>query len=133
MNNRKVALLSVIVMGVFALSAIGNAAQFSHTSGQAVVENFSLVVETNVGNRRRESFALYLRQALAPLGIDVEVLGKPFNQFVGDLLHFTDTEWDIAIVGFVGGSPFAPSYVDLYSCRGGFFGVLTYQLCDDVW
>jgi hypothetical protein len=132
MNNRKVALLSVMVMGVFVLSALGNSAMYSNTTAQAIVTNFDLVVETNVGNRRRESFALYLRQALTPLGIDVEVLGKPFNQFVGDLLRFTANVWDISIVGFVGGSPYAPDFTDLYAC-GGFFGTLTYALCDPFW
>lgn len=131
MKNKKVAMLSLMVVGVFVLSSFGIASQ--NAANAQIVTNFELIVETNTGNRRRESFALYLRQALAPLGIDVQVLGKPFNQFVGDLLHFTDQDWDISIVGFSGGSPFAPGYVDLYACRGGFFGVLTYQLCEDTW
>ncbi len=131
-KNKKVAMLSVVLIGAFVLSSFGNVALIAPTSGQTVT-NFELIVETNTGNRRRESFALYLKQALAPLGIDVTIIGKPFSQFVGDLLHFTGATWDISIVGFVGGSPFAPSFVDLYACDGGFFGVLTYQVCEDSW
>jgi len=131
-KNKKVAMLSFVLIGAFMLSSFGNVAIIAPANGQ-IVTNFQLVVETNTGNRRRESFALYLKQVLAPFGIDVTVIGKPFNQFVGDLLHFTGATWDIAIVGFSGGSPFAPGFVDLYACDGGFFGVLTYQLCDPAW
>lgn len=129
--KKKTALLSMLIVSVFIISSFGNVAMIAPTSGATT--NFTLIVETNVGNRRRESYALYLKQTLAELNIEVTVLGKPFNQFVGDLLHLTGNDWDISIVGFTGGSPLAPDFVDLYACDGGFFGVLTYQLCEDTW
>lgn len=131
MKHRKLMLLSVLVMGTFFLSSFGNATIVSQSVGQGVV-NFSMVVETNVGNRRRESFAYYLQQALAELGIDVKVVGKPFSQFVGDLLFASPKPYGIGIVGFVGGSVIAPDFYDLYHSEG-FFGDLTYQLSSEEW
>ncbi len=124
-------LLSFLIMGAFFLSSFGNASIYSQTVAQGVV-NFEMVVETNVGNRRRESFAYYLQQALAPLGIDVKVVGKPFSQFVGDLLFVSPKPYGIGIVGFVGGSVIAPDFYDLYHSQG-FFGDLLYQLASDEW
>ena len=134
MKNKKLALMSAIMIGTFILGAFGTATTYSPADAQGLV-NFSIVVETNVGNRLRESIAYYLQQALAPLGIDVQVRGVPFSQFVGDLLFADPKPYDIGIVGFAGGSVFAPDWVDLYVSDPaiGFFGPLTYQLNSPVW
>ncbi len=132
MKHKKLTLLSALIIGTFVLSTFGNAALFAETSG-AIVTNFTIKVETNVGNRRRQSFAYYLVKALAPLGINVEVVGKQWGSFVGDLLGDVGSKkYDIAIVGFSGGSVIAPDFVSLYT-SGGFFGANTYQLGTKAW
>jgi hypothetical protein len=117
--------LAFAVIGIFMLSVQG------HVSTQAqvsVTTNFELSLFTQSGSRIRESYALYVKQALVPLGIDVTVIAKPFGQFVGDLLHLsTGTPWDLSIVSFTGGQ--IPSFEGIYNTES-FFGDLFYQLTD---
>ncbi|MCY3412684.1 MAG: hypothetical protein INQ03_13685 [Candidatus Heimdallarchaeota archaeon] len=58
------------------------------TSQSTYIEtNFELYYYCAAGERTTESYALYIKQALAPLGIDVRIYAKPFGQFVADLVH----------------------------------------------
>jgi hypothetical protein len=123
MKNRN-SILAFVVIGIFLLSSTG---QVSTISAQVDFEtNFELSLFTQSGSRIRESYALYVKQALVPLGIDVTVIAKPFGQFVGDLLHLsTGTTWDLAIVSFTGGQ--LPDFEGIYNTES-FFGDLFYQL-----
>ncbi|MCY3412200.1 MAG: hypothetical protein INQ03_11255 [Candidatus Heimdallarchaeota archaeon] len=58
--------------------------------GYEIIEtNFELYYYTESGIRETESYALYIKQALAPLGIEVRIFAKPWGQFVSELPHTT--------------------------------------------
>lgn len=125
MKNRNT-ILAFLVIGIFFLSVNGHVGTVA--AQNEVQENFSLSLFTNSGNRLRESYALYIKQAVVPLGINIDVIAKPFGQFVGDLLHLSTGEpWDLAIVGFTGG--LMPDFQGIYD-TDSFFGCLFYQLCE---
>lgn len=132
--NKKNTTLSLLVIGIFFLSAVGTAPP-AIGQGDFIKPNFDLWFYTNVGNTRREAFGFYLKQAVAPLGINLKVIAKPWNQFVGDLLHFTtSTPYDIALVGFSGGSPnFDIGWRYHSECAKTSYGCLTYQLDNTEW
>ena len=110
MNRTKT--FAFLTIAIFFFSVNGYVNQVAAQESQ-LEENFELLLMTNAGNRIRESYAFFIKQAVAPLGIDVEVLAKPFGQFVGDLLHIsTGQPFDLAIVGFAGGGRFA-FYVEI--------------------
>jgi ABC-type transport system substrate-binding protein len=119
------------VIGLFFFS-VGGTVQTA--SGQQTVKtNFELLLMTNAGNRIRESYAFFVKQAVAPLGIDVEILAKPFGQFVGDLLHIsTGQPFDLAIIGFSGGGP-TPGFKWKFHSVETSFGIDMYQLNNPAW
>jgi hypothetical protein len=130
MNRTKT--FAFLTIAIFALSVNGYVSQVSAQSS-TLEENFELLLMTNAGNRIRESYAFYIKQAVAPLGIDVEVLAKPFGQFVGDLLHIsTGQPFDLAIVGFAGGGP-VPDFMWKFHSTRTSFGQLMYQLNNPDW
>ncbi|MCE7733860.1 MAG: hypothetical protein GPJ54_03210 [Candidatus Heimdallarchaeota archaeon] len=92
--------------------------------------NFELAFFLTSGNRRDESYGLYIKQALAPLGIDVNIFAKPLGQFVGDLVHLTSTgkTWDLSTFGFISDKP-TPDLSWVYHSEG-FGGSKIMQLGD---
>ncbi|MCE7733856.1 MAG: hypothetical protein GPJ54_03190 [Candidatus Heimdallarchaeota archaeon] len=48
--------------------------------------NFELRLNILIGSRLFESFALYTKQALTPLGIDLKLYGKPYDLHIADIL-----------------------------------------------
>jgi hypothetical protein len=123
-----------VIAILFVFSPIGLANTFKINNdfqNQSVVVNFELVILINDGNYRRMEIAQYLRNALAPLGIDVEVLSVPFSTFTNYLLRL-EGHWDIAIVGFSGGSRISPNFQERYSCNG-FYGNNMLELCHQDW
>ena len=111
---------------------LGSTFVLLNSNAQSQEANFTIVIETNLGNARREAYAYYLATVLPYLGINVELRFLPFSQFVGDLLFVSPKPYGIGIVGFVGGSVIAPDFYDLYHSQG-FFGDLLYQLASDEW
>ncbi|MCE7733859.1 MAG: hypothetical protein GPJ54_03205 [Candidatus Heimdallarchaeota archaeon] len=67
-----------------------------------VTTNFELSFLIRSGSRIDESYALYIKQALAPLSIDVKIWAKPWGQFVGDLKNSTlnGKPFDLTTTGF---------------------------------
>jgi len=130
MNRTKT--FAFLTIAIFFLSVNGYVSQVAAQESQ-LEENFELLLMTNAGNRIRESYAFFIKQAVAPLGIDVEVLAKPFGQFVGDLLHIsTGQPFDLAIVGFAGGGP-VPDFMWKFHSTRTSFGQLMYQLNNPDW
>ncbi len=124
MKNKSLAIGIVLV---FILSING---QVQTVSGQSqfIETNFELWYYTEAGSRTTESYALYIKQALAPLGIDVKIVAKPFGQFVGDLLHYTTGHpFDLTHIRFVGGGP-TPGFMWQYHSTRTSFGQSMYQL-----
>jgi len=131
MNLRRNHILAFAIIGIFLLSSSGHVA--SVAAQDDVETNFQLLLMTNAGNRIRESYAFFIKQAVAPLGIDVQVLAKPFGQFVGDLLHLsTGQPFDLAIIGFSGGGPY-PDFMWKFHSTQTSFGQLMYQLDNKNW
>jgi hypothetical protein len=132
--KHKNTILALAIVGVFFLS-IGGAVQTqaSVMPDASIEKNFSLLLMTNAGNRIRESYAFFIKQSVAPLGIDVEILAKPFGQFVGDLLHVSSGQpFDLAIIGFSGGGP-TPGFMWKFHSTQTSFGQDMYQLNDPAW
>ncbi|MCE7733892.1 MAG: hypothetical protein GPJ54_03370 [Candidatus Heimdallarchaeota archaeon] len=92
--------------------------------------NFELLFFIQSGNRRDESYALYTKQALAPLGIDVKIFAKPWGQFVGDLTDSSSAGkvWDLTTTAFTVGGP-TPDLSWLYH-SDGYWGDTIMQLAD---
>jgi hypothetical protein len=118
-------LFSVAVIAVFILSINGTVTTVQADTFEA---NFEVWFYTQAGSRITESYALYIKQALAPLGIDVKVVAKPFGQFVGDLLHLTTGHpFDLAQIRFAGGGP-TPGFMWKFHSTLTSFGADMYQL-----
>ncbi|MCE7733858.1 MAG: hypothetical protein GPJ54_03200 [Candidatus Heimdallarchaeota archaeon] len=102
----------------------------SYGGSNYVTTNFELSFFLPSGSRRDESYGLYIKQALAPLGIEVKIFAKPWGQFVGDLLRGVSTgkTFDMATVGFSGGG-LTPDVAWLYSSEG-YWGGNIMQLAD---
>jgi hypothetical protein len=127
----KIKTMSFAVILVFAASVVAQS-NLAVADTQFVETNFELFYYTNSGSRTTESYALYVKQALAPLGIDVKIFAKPWGQFVGDLLHSTAGQpFDIAHVRFSGGSP-TPAF-DWHYGSSSFFGSAMLQLDNEDW
>lgn len=108
---KKTLVLTIAVIAVFGLSMV---AEPTLVSGAEFVEtNFKLDFYIPSGSRRDESYALYIKQAVAPLGIDVKIFAKPWGQFVGELYGYTGQSYDMMTVGFTGG-PATPRFRWLY-------------------
>lgn len=131
-NMNRTKIFAFLTIAIFFLSVNGHVTQIS-AQETSLEENFELLLMTNAGNRIRESYAFFIKQAVAPLGIDVEILAKPFGQFVGDLLHLsTGQPFDLAIVGFAGGGP-VPDFMWKFHSTRTSFGQLMYQLNNADW
>lgn len=125
MKNIKI--LSIALMAVFVLSINGQVATVSGQD-QFIETNFEIWYYTQAGSRTTESYALYIKQAVAPLGIDVKIIAKPWGQFVGDLLHYTTGHpFDMTHIRFVGGGP-TPGFMWSYHSTKTSFGQSMYQL-----
>ncbi len=111
---------------------VGSSLAILNANAQTTDSNFTIVIETNKGNQRREAYANYLATVLPYLGIDVELRFTPFSQFVNDLLFTSPKPYGISITSFGGGSVIAPDLYDLYHSQG-FFGDLAYQLSSNEW
>jgi len=127
-------MLTMITIVIFLFSTIATSNMMAATAQNSQIEtNFDLLLMTNAGNRIRESYAFFIKQAVAPLGINVQILAKPFGQFVGDLLHLsTGQPFDLAIIGFSGGGP-TPSFMWKFHSTDTSFGQLMYQLNNPTW
>lgn len=102
-----------------------------NASGSSFVEtNFELSFLITTGSRIGESYALYIKQALAPLGIEVNFIIKPWGQFVGDFTRKASmgTPWDITTTSLSGGNP-TPDLSWLYHSEG-YWGSSIMQLGD---
>jgi ABC-type transport system substrate-binding protein len=100
----------------------------TQVKAEDIQTNFDAWFFTQAGSRITEAYALYIKQALAPLGINVKVVAKPFGQFVGDLLHYTTGHpFDLAQIRFSGGS-LTPSFKWAYHSSDTSFGIDMYQL-----
>jgi len=131
-NMNRTKIFAFLTIAIFVLSVNGHVTQISAQENQ-LEENFELLLMTNAGNRIRESYAFFIKQAVAPLGIDVEILAKPFGQFVGDLLHLsTGQPFDLAIIGFAGGGP-VPDFMWKFHSTRTSFGQSMYQLNNPDW
>jgi hypothetical protein len=129
MNKTK--LLTISLLAIFLFSTSGQTAVMGQS--QAIETNFELYYYTSSGSRITESYALYIKQALAPLGIDVVIFAKPFGQFVGDLLHSSSGRpFDIAHVRFVGGGA-TPEFAWHYASDQYYYGGAMLQLQDPDW
>jgi ABC-type transport system substrate-binding protein len=125
MKNIKI--MSIALMAVFVLSINGQVATVSGQN-QFIETNFELWYYTQAGSRMTESYALYIKQALAPLGIEVKIIAKPWGQFVGDLLHYTTGHpFDLTHIRFTGGGP-TPGFMWSYHSTRTSFGQSMYQL-----
>jgi ABC-type transport system substrate-binding protein len=130
MKYRKIQTLSLLIVFSFGLS-VTMAPQ--HVKSQDIQTNFQAWFFTQAGSRITEAYALYLKQALAPLGIDVKVVAKPFGQFVGDLQHYTTGHpFDLAQIRFANGGPI-PAFMWAYHSTDTSFGQSFYQLNDPDW
>ncbi len=90
--------------------------------------NFEVWLYVQAGSRNLESYALYTKQALVPLGIEVKIFAKTNGQFVGDLLHTsTGHPFDIIFSSFSDNSP-VPSFITQYHSDPSTFGDKIYQL-----
>ncbi|MCE7737219.1 MAG: hypothetical protein GPJ54_20190 [Candidatus Heimdallarchaeota archaeon] len=127
MNQKKIYGLAIIFVFVLSVSANSNLVV---AQTNFVTTNFELSFFLPSGSRRDESYGLYIKQALAPLGIDVKIFAKPWGQFVGDLLRGVSTgkPFDMATVGFRGGG-LTPDIGWLYSSEG-YWGGIIMQLAD---
>ncbi len=129
---KKIKIMSIALMAVFVLSINGQVATVSGQD-QFIETNFDVWFYTQAGSRTTESYALYIKQALAPLGINVKIVAKPWGQFVGDLLHYTTGHpFDMCQIRFSGGAP-TPSFMALYHSTQTSFGADMYQLNDPDW
>ncbi|MCY3414732.1 MAG: hypothetical protein INQ03_23990 [Candidatus Heimdallarchaeota archaeon] len=72
----------------------------STVSSSYIEINFQLRYLLESGNRQSESYALYLKQALAPLGIDVKIESYDHNEFVDELIHPSSLAFDITILSY---------------------------------
>lgn len=121
-------LKSIVLILIF----FGASFSLLNTIGQSSDPNFTLVIQTNEGNSRREAIANYLATVLPYLGINVELRFTPFTQVVGDLLFTNPKPYGISVISFAGGSVMAPDFFENYHSQG-FFGDLVYQLSSDEW
>ncbi|MCY3414255.1 MAG: hypothetical protein INQ03_21600 [Candidatus Heimdallarchaeota archaeon] len=120
---------SIALIAIFLLAAT---AQVSQAQSSYIQTNFELYYYTEAGSRNTESVALFVKQSLAPLGIDVRIFAKPFGQFVGDLLHVSSGRpFDLAHVRFGGGTP-TPDFGWHYA-SDQYFGYYMLQLADADW
>jgi hypothetical protein len=130
MKYRKIQTLSLLIVISFGFSLV-TAPQ--SVESQEIQTNFDAWFFTQAGSRVTEAYALYIKQALAPLGIDVKVVAKPFGQFVGDLQHYTTGHpFDLAQIRFSGGGP-TPGFMWAYHSTLTSFGQSFYQLNDPDW
>jgi hypothetical protein len=120
-------LMSIVLMVVFITSINGQVSTLS-AQDQFIETNFDIWYYTQAGSRTTESYALYTKQALAPLGIEVKIIAKPWGQFVGDLLHKTTGHpFDITHIRFTGGAP-TPGFMWKFHSTKTSFGQTMYQL-----
>ena len=103
-----------------------------HANAQTPETNFTIVIQTNEGNPRREAYASYLATVLPFLGINVELRFIPFNQFIGDLLFANPKPYGISIIGCSDDSRIAPNFFERYHSLG-FWGDFVYQLSSPEW
>lgn len=105
-------IFSIALVSLFGLSLVAEPS-LVYAETDFVETNFELDFYIPSGSRRDESYALYIKQAVAPLGIDVDIFAKPWGQFVGELYGYTGQSYDLMTVGFTGG-PATPRFRWLY-------------------
>jgi ABC-type transport system substrate-binding protein len=106
----KTALITGIVISLFAISAFAT----KPAKTDAIDPFFTLVAKTNGGGVRPD-YLNFLRQHLARIGIDVDVVVLDWPTFVGELLAYRD--FDICYVGLNGGGA-DPDFSGVYDENG---------------
>jgi hypothetical protein len=95
--------------------------------------NFSIDFYYRSGSSTEQTKAMYIREALKPLGINVELYPLPWGSFIGKLLHYTEyNDFDMATVRFSGTQP-TPSFMWAYHTTQTSFGQDTYELHLPEW
>ncbi|MHA1220837.1 MAG: hypothetical protein ACTSQB_03810, partial [Candidatus Heimdallarchaeota archaeon] len=109
-NKMKSALIVGVVISLFAIGALN--VQPAETD--AASPFFTLVAKTNGGGVRPD-YLNFLRQHLARIGINVDVVILDWPTFVGELLSYRD--FDICYIGLSGGGT-DPDFTGVYDENG---------------
>ncbi len=110
MNKVKTTILVGVILSLFAVSAI--AVQPAKTN--AVDPFFTLVFKTNGGGVRPD-YGNFLKQHLARIGINVDVIVQDWPTFVGELIAYRD--FDICYVALTGGGA-DPDFTGVFNENG---------------
>ncbi len=121
---------TVIVGVILALFVVSAFATQPKATKAAVDPFFTIVAKTNSGGVRPD-YLNFLRQHLARIGIDVNVIIQDWPTFVGELIAFRD--FDICYVGLTGGGA-DPDFTGVYDENGSLnlFGYDTSMDWDDT-
>ncbi len=115
--------LKLIIASILILSSL-------YMTSAAPVEdyNFSIDFYYQAGSPNQQTQGLYIKEALKPLGINVELHPIPWGSFVGKLLHYNEyDDFDLATVRFSGEKP-VPDFMWQYHSTQTSFGQSLYQL-----
>jgi ABC-type transport system substrate-binding protein len=124
-NKVKTTALVGVILALFVVSAFATQPKAT----KAIDPFFTLVAKTNGGGTRPD-YLNFLRQHLARIGIDVNVIIQDWPTFVGELIAFRD--FDICYVGLSGGGA-DPDFTGVYDENGSLnlFGYDTSMDWDD--
>ncbi|HUT82711.1 MAG TPA: ABC transporter substrate-binding protein [Candidatus Bathyarchaeia archaeon] len=123
-NNKK-----MVIFGVILTVFIVNIVSIQPLETNGIDPLFTLVFKTNGGGQRPD-YGNMLKQYLARIGIDVNVIIQDWPTFIGELIAFRD--FDICYVGFSGGGA-DPDFTGVYDENGSLnlFGYDTSMDWDD--
>ncbi len=85
------------------------------SDGEAIEPYFTLVFKTNGGGVRPD-YGNLLKQQLARIGINVDVIIQDWPTFVGELIAYRD--FDICYVGLTGDGSANPDFTGVYNVNG---------------
>ncbi|MCY3412683.1 MAG: hypothetical protein INQ03_13680 [Candidatus Heimdallarchaeota archaeon] len=89
MKYQRIYIVLILSMFTFPLTV--------HPQSQFSNQYYEFYIYVEQGSRQLESYALYIKQALAPLNIDVRIFGLPNNQLVGDVLGRGIRDFDLIL------------------------------------
>jgi len=120
---------STILVGVIFTLFVASSFAVQPTKTNAIDPFFTLVAKTNGGGVRPD-YLNFLKQHLARIGINVDVIVQDWPTFVGELVAFRD--FDICYVALTGGGA-DPDFTGVYNENGSLnlFGYDTSMDWDD--
>ncbi|NHJ84780.1 MAG: hypothetical protein FK734_04915, partial [Asgard group archaeon] len=107
-----VRIIKGLILSIFIINSV--VCQQAPTVKSAVEPLFTLVAKTNSGGMRPD-YLNFLRQHLARIGIDVNVIIQDWPTFVGELIAFRD--FDICYTGFTENG-LDPDFTGIYNENG---------------